>query len=72
MRSARRSVTDADIRRYEMFKSSLQQSRAFGGEGPALGSAGGNGNNGNSGNAAGNGHANGNAGPDNDDDDLYS
>lgn len=69
MRSARRSVTDADIRRYEMFKSSLQQSRAFGGDGPALGSAGGNGNNGN---AADNGHANGNASPDNDDDDLYS
>ncbi|KAK4684061.1 transitional endoplasmic reticulum ATPase, partial [Tremellales sp. Uapishka_1] len=30
MRYARRSVTDADIRRYEMFSTSLQQSRSFG------------------------------------------
>ncbi|KAG5490006.1 hypothetical protein JKF63_00125 [Porcisia hertigi] len=30
MRGARRSVSDADIRRYDMFKTSMQQSRAFG------------------------------------------
>lgn len=30
MRGARRSVSDADIRRYDMFKTSLQQSRTFG------------------------------------------
>lgn len=30
MRFARRSVTDADIRRYEMFSTTLQQSRSFG------------------------------------------
>lgn len=30
MKFARRSVSDADIRRYEMFSTSLQQSRSFG------------------------------------------
>ena len=30
MRFARRSVSDADIRRYEMFAQNLQQSRSFG------------------------------------------
>lgn len=30
MKFARRSVSDADIRRYEMFSSTLQQSRGFG------------------------------------------
>ena len=30
MRYARRSVSDADIRRYEMFSQNLQQSRSFG------------------------------------------
>jgi transitional endoplasmic reticulum ATPase len=30
MQFARRSVSDADIRRYEMFSTSLQQSRGFG------------------------------------------
>lgn len=30
MRYARRSVSDADIRRYEMFSTTLQQSRSFG------------------------------------------
>ncbi|KAG5463962.1 hypothetical protein LSCM1_00138 [Leishmania martiniquensis] len=34
MRGARRSVSDADIRRYDMFKTSLQQSRAFGASHP--------------------------------------
>ena len=32
MRFARRSVTDADIRKYEMFSQTLQQSRGFGGD----------------------------------------
>ena len=30
MRGARRSVSDADIRKYEMFATSLQQARGFG------------------------------------------
>ena len=30
MKFARRSVTDNDIRKYEMFAQTLQQSRAFG------------------------------------------
>ncbi len=30
MRYARRSVSDQDIRRYEMFAQNLQQSRSFG------------------------------------------
>ena len=30
MAYARRSVSDADIRRYEMFSQNLQQSRSFG------------------------------------------
>lgn len=30
MRFARRSVSDADIRKYEMFAQTLQQSRGFG------------------------------------------
>ena len=32
MRFARRSVTDNDIRKYEMFAQTLQQSRGFGGD----------------------------------------
>lgn len=31
MKFARRSVTDADIRKYELFAQTLQQSRGFGG-----------------------------------------
>ena len=31
MKFARRSVTENDIRKYEMFAQSLQQSRGFGG-----------------------------------------
>ena len=47
MKFARRSVSDQDIRKYEMFASTLQQSRGFGqnfrfpqeaGSGPAQGS----------------------------------
>ncbi|KAJ7607817.1 hypothetical protein DFH06DRAFT_214032 [Mycena polygramma] len=30
MKSARRSVSDQDIRRYDMFSQNLQQSRGFG------------------------------------------
>lgn len=30
MKFARRSVSDSDIRRYEMFSTSMQQSRSFG------------------------------------------
>jgi transitional endoplasmic reticulum ATPase len=46
MKFARRSVSDADIRRYEMFAQNLQQSRSFGStfkfpEGSAPGAAGG-------------------------------
>ena len=58
MRTARRSVSDADIRKYEMFATSLQQARGFGDfrfDAPAGGGAGG---------------AGGQAGGDNDD--LYS
>ena len=33
MKYARRSVTENDIRKYEMFANSLQQSRGFGGSG---------------------------------------
>lgn len=40
MRHARRSVSDADVRRYDMFKSSLQQSRTFGRDGGTLGGEG--------------------------------
>ncbi|KAK3514861.1 hypothetical protein QTP70_033796 [Hemibagrus guttatus] len=55
MRFARRSVSDNDIRKYEMFAQTLQQSRGFGsfrfpssnqaGGGPSQGSAGGSGGN---------------------------
>ena len=50
MRFARRSVSDQDIRKYEMFASTLQQSRGFGqnfrfpqeaSSGPSQGSSGG-------------------------------
>lgn len=55
MRFARRSVSDNDIRKYEMFAQTLQQSRGFGsfrfpsgnqgGAGPSQGSGGGTGGN---------------------------
>ncbi|KAG5489278.1 hypothetical protein GH5_00143 [Leishmania sp. Ghana 2012 LV757] len=61
MRGARRSVSDADIRRYDMFKTSLQQSRAFGASNPPPSEAG----------APAGGDAGGGA-PTVDDDDLYS
>ncbi|XP_048456961.1 transitional endoplasmic reticulum ATPase-like [Rhincodon typus] len=55
MRYARRSVSDNDIRKYEMFAQTLQQSRGFGsfrfpsssqaGAGPSQGTGGGSGGN---------------------------
>lgn len=63
MKFARRSVSDNDIRKYEMFAQTLQQQRGFGnnfkfpGEGGAGGSSAG---------------AGGPTGTGNDDDDLYS
>ncbi|KAL7694902.1 Transitional endoplasmic reticulum ATPase [Lotmaria passim] len=68
MRGARRSVSDADIRRYDMFKTSMQQSRAFGNTAASAAEAAGPG----SAAGAGGGDAgNGGAAPE-DDDDLYS
>ncbi|RNE98662.1 cell division control protein 48-like protein E [Trypanosoma rangeli] len=48
MRGARRSVSDADIRKYELFATSLHQSRAFG-DNPIAGVDGGSGGAGNTG-----------------------
>ncbi|KEG11645.1 putative Transitional endoplasmic reticulum ATPase [Trypanosoma grayi] len=62
MRGARRSVSDADIRKYELFATSLQQSRAFGNNNLNIGG------NRSGGDEGGNGSAGNNAG----DDDLYS
>jgi len=58
MKFARRSVSDNDIRKYEMFAQTLQQQRGFGSDFKFPGSGGG---------SHGGGH-----GPINDDDDLYS
>jgi len=69
MKFARRSVTDQDIKKYEMFSQTLQQSRGFGanfrfpGGGEGGGSAGGQGGSGSGGGAT---------FEDGDDDDLYS
>ncbi|CAG0887859.1 unnamed protein product [Cyprideis torosa] len=74
MKFARRSVTDADIRRYEMFADTLVQSRGFGNfRFPGSGSGGGGGSSGGQGGQGG-GHG-GRGGPgfqDDADDDLYS
>jgi len=43
MKFARRSVSDADIRKYEMFSQKLQQERGFGGNFKFSDSAGGDG-----------------------------
>lgn len=61
MKFARRSVSDNDIRKYEMFSQTLQQSRGFGSNFrfPDQAAQGGSGQGGN-------------FGPDGDDDDLYS
>ncbi|KPA80042.1 putative Transitional endoplasmic reticulum ATPase [Leptomonas pyrrhocoris] len=66
MRGARRSVSDADIRRYDMFRTSMQQSRAFGNTAAPAPDAG-------AGSSTGAGADAGNSGaaPE-DDDDLYS
>ena len=66
MRFARRSVSDQDIRKYEMFSQTLQQSRGFGSnfrfpEGGVEGGTGGSGGRGGNSNFA-----------EGDDDDLYS
>ena len=69
MKFARRSVTDQDIKKYEMFSQTLQQSRGFGanfrfpGGGEGGGSAGGQGGSGSGGGAT---------FEDDGDDDLYS
>jgi len=62
MKFARRSVSDADIRKYEMFAQTLQQSRGFGQNFRFPNAAGGQGG---SGGPAGNN-------PSNEDDDLYN
>lgn len=62
MKYARRSVSDADIRKYEMFAQTLQQSRGFGQNFRFPNSAGGQGG---SGGPAGNN-------PSNEEDDLYN
>lgn len=43
MRFARRSVTDNDVRRYEMFAQNLQQSKGFGASNFSFGGASGQG-----------------------------
>merc|ERR1740131_770552 len=63
MKFARRSVSDNDIRKYEMFSQTLQQSRGFGNAFRFPDQAGGTGGQGGQG---------GNFGADGDDDDLYS
>lgn len=72
MRTARRSVSDSDIRKYELFGQNLAQSRSFGGfqfpSDSGAGGAGGAGGGGAGGN--GGGAAFGSAGDD--DDDLYA
>ncbi|XP_041474693.1 transitional endoplasmic reticulum ATPase-like [Lytechinus variegatus] len=68
MKFARRSVSDNDIRKYEMFSQTLQQSRGFGGNfrfPDAAGPTGGQG-------TPGSGGANPNLYQDTEDDDLYS
>lgn len=72
MRFARRSVSDQDIRKYEMFSQTLQQSRGFGQnfrfpEGGIDG-----GNTGGSGGRSGGGGGGGQHFEEGDDDDLYN
>lgn len=69
MRFARRSVSDNDIRKYEMFAQTLQQSRGFGGNFRFPNQAGGSGSQGGQG---GSGANDSNLYDDGDDDDLYS
>lgn len=63
MKFARRSVSDNDIRKYEMFSQTLQQSRGFGTNFRFPTSAGGSGAGGQGG---------GGANPDEQEDDLYN
>lgn len=62
MKFARRSVSDNDIRKYEMFSQTLQQSRGFGSNFRFPDQQG----------QGGSGHGGGNFGADGEDDDLYS
>ncbi|XP_014671351.1 PREDICTED: transitional endoplasmic reticulum ATPase TER94-like [Priapulus caudatus] len=68
MKYARRSVTDNDIRKYEMFAQTLQQSRGFGGNFRFPGQTGGSGTQGTPGSGAGQSSQF----ADDGDDDLYS
>ena len=63
MKFARRSVTDNDIRKYEMFAQTLQHTRGFGTDFKFPGGGGGDGDG---------SHGGGGGGPTNDDDDLYN
>ncbi|XP_031567979.1 transitional endoplasmic reticulum ATPase [Actinia tenebrosa] len=71
MRFARRSVSDNDIRKYEMFAQTLQQSRGFGGNFRFPSQTGGSGS-GSQGGAGGSGEADNSNIYDDGDDDLYS
>jgi transitional endoplasmic reticulum ATPase len=68
MRFARRSVSDQDIRKYEMFSQTLQQQRGFGSNFRFPDSAGAPGGNPGAGGPSGSGNFN----QDDGDDDLYS
>lgn len=75
MKFARRSVSDNDIRKYEMFAQTLQQSRGFGSNFRFPDSEGGSSGNAGTGSGAGGSGGAGGAGgfgADGDDDDLYS
>jgi len=74
MKFARRSVSDNDIRKYEMFSQTLQQSRGFGSSFKfPEGGVGGSGNGAATGGSAGAGGGGGFAAPAADDDeDLYN
>lgn len=74
MKFARRSVSDNDIRKYEMFAQTLQQSRGFGGNFrfPSGGIAGNQPSSGSAPGAGGNAGGGSNDRPADGDDDLYN
>lgn len=72
MKFARRSVSDNDIRKYEMFAQTLQQSRGFGTNFRFPGGSSGQGGQGQGGQGGSGGGASQPAAEDNGDDDLYS